>query len=161
MTQLCSFLSLLGMNTSMACYRRIINHFPNHYEITRKDLMVKNIKRYRKDLAREGHPLGATNEKGVFIHLGTLRLDEWSSCPLTGRLRFYPHNVHLTCRLSSLYGRVSQASRGELDYETRWWLSSMMCTLWSNIYSPSSQGSGIFIVKRLSQLKKWSKTLRK
>ena len=32
---------------------RIINHFPNHYELTRKDLMVKNIKRYRKDLSRE------------------------------------------------------------------------------------------------------------
>ena len=34
--------------------RQLINHFPNHYELTRKDLMVKNIKRYSKDLAREG-----------------------------------------------------------------------------------------------------------
>ena len=25
---------------------QIINHFPNHYELTRKDLLVKNIKRY-------------------------------------------------------------------------------------------------------------------
>ena len=25
---------------------QIVNHFPNHYELTRKDLMVKNIKRY-------------------------------------------------------------------------------------------------------------------
>jgi hypothetical protein len=33
---------------------RVINHFPNHYELTRKDLMVKNIKRYRKELAKEG-----------------------------------------------------------------------------------------------------------
>lgn len=24
---------------------QIINHFPNHFELTRKDLMVKNIKR--------------------------------------------------------------------------------------------------------------------
>ena len=30
-----------------------INHFPNHYELTRKDLLVKNVKRYRKDLERE------------------------------------------------------------------------------------------------------------
>lgn len=36
---------------------QIINHFPNHYELTRKDLMVKNIKRFRKDLEKEGHPL--------------------------------------------------------------------------------------------------------
>ena len=33
---------------------QLISHFPNHYELTRKDLMVKNIKRYRKDLEKEG-----------------------------------------------------------------------------------------------------------
>jgi tubulin polyglutamylase TTLL1 len=32
---------------------QIINHFPNHYELTRKDTMVKHIKRYRRDLERE------------------------------------------------------------------------------------------------------------
>jgi hypothetical protein len=32
-----------------------VNHFPNHYELTRKDLMVKNLRRYRKDLERDGH----------------------------------------------------------------------------------------------------------
>ena len=31
---------------------QLVNHFPNHYELTRKDLMVKNIKRYLKDAAR-------------------------------------------------------------------------------------------------------------
>ncbi|CAD7950542.1 unnamed protein product [Amoebophrya sp. A120] len=31
---------------------QVINHFPNHYELTRKDLMVKNIKRYRKELEK-------------------------------------------------------------------------------------------------------------
>ena len=31
---------------------QIINHFPNHYELTRKDLMVKNLKRYKKELER-------------------------------------------------------------------------------------------------------------
>ena len=29
---------------------QIVNHFPNHYELTRKDLMVKNMRRYRKEL---------------------------------------------------------------------------------------------------------------
>ena len=28
---------------------QIVNHFPNHYELTRKDLM-KNMRRYRKEL---------------------------------------------------------------------------------------------------------------
>uniref|UniRef100_A0A7S1IYS3 ATP-grasp domain-containing protein n=1 Tax=Eutreptiella gymnastica TaxID=73025 RepID=A0A7S1IYS3_9EUGL len=32
---------------------QIINHFPNHYELTKKDLMVKNIKRYKRDKERD------------------------------------------------------------------------------------------------------------
>jgi tubulin polyglutamylase TTLL1 len=45
---------------------RIINHFPNHYELSRKDLLVKNIKRYRKDLEREGNPLAEkVNDGGL------------------------------------------------------------------------------------------------
>ena len=32
---------------------QILNHFPNFYELIRKDLMAKNIKKYRKHLAKE------------------------------------------------------------------------------------------------------------
>eukprot|EP00957_Ditylum_brightwellii_P063992 4854380-Ditylum_brightwellii.AAC.1 len=32
---------------------QFVCHFPNHYELTRKDLMVRNIKRYTKDLQRQ------------------------------------------------------------------------------------------------------------
>jgi hypothetical protein len=45
-------------------YSRIINHFPNHYELTRKDLMVKNLKRYRRDLERDGNPLAEKGPNG-------------------------------------------------------------------------------------------------
>ncbi|XP_053706189.1 probable tubulin polyglutamylase TTLL9 isoform X2 [Synchiropus splendidus] len=38
-----------------------INHFRNHYELTRKNLMVKNLKRYRKQLERES---GAADASG-------------------------------------------------------------------------------------------------
>ena len=31
---------------------QLVNHFPNHYELTRKDLMVKNVRRYLKELAK-------------------------------------------------------------------------------------------------------------
>ena len=34
---------------------QFICHFPNHYELTRKDLMVKNMKRYIKEQQREGN----------------------------------------------------------------------------------------------------------
>jgi hypothetical protein len=30
-----------------------INHFPNHYELTRKDLLLKNLKRTKRQLERE------------------------------------------------------------------------------------------------------------
>lgn len=33
---------------------QMVNHFPNHYELTRKDLVVKNIKKYRKEMERQG-----------------------------------------------------------------------------------------------------------
>lgn len=30
-----------------------INHFPNHQELTRKDLLIKNLKRTKRQLERE------------------------------------------------------------------------------------------------------------
>lgn len=43
---------------SPTCERRLgdhqlVNHFPNHHELTRKDLMVRNIKRYRKECLKQ------------------------------------------------------------------------------------------------------------
>ena len=32
---------------------RYINHFPNSQELTRKDLIVKNIKRYKREMEKE------------------------------------------------------------------------------------------------------------
>lgn len=49
---------------------QIANHFPNHYELTRKDLMVKNIKRYRRELERDASPLVEKDENGKYVHLG-------------------------------------------------------------------------------------------
>ena len=46
-----------------------MNHFPNHYELTRKDLMVKNIKRYRKDMEKENNPLAEKDEQGNYVHM--------------------------------------------------------------------------------------------
>ena len=33
---------------------QLLNHFPNFYELTRKDLMAKNIKKYKKQLLKDG-----------------------------------------------------------------------------------------------------------
>ncbi|KAF4009577.1 hypothetical protein G4228_000920 [Cervus hanglu yarkandensis] len=48
---------------------QIVNHFPNHYELTREDLMVKNIKRYRKELEKEGSPLAEKDQSGTYLYL--------------------------------------------------------------------------------------------
>lgn len=48
------------------CFR-IVNHFPTHLELTRKDLMVKNIKRYRRDMERDGSPLAEKDDRGRYI----------------------------------------------------------------------------------------------
>nr|KAJ3422253.1 putative tubulin polyglutamylase ttll1 [Polyrhizophydium stewartii] len=39
---------------------QIINHFPNHLELTKKDLMVKNIKRYRKEFEKDKERMAQT-----------------------------------------------------------------------------------------------------
>ena len=49
--------------------QQVINHFPNHDELTKKDYMVKNIKRYRKDLEKEKDPLAERDETGRYIHM--------------------------------------------------------------------------------------------
>jgi len=59
-----------GYFFSTLFFLRVINHFPNHVELTRKDLMVKNIKRYRKELDKENNPLAEKDENGRFVHLG-------------------------------------------------------------------------------------------
>jgi tubulin polyglutamylase TTLL1 len=48
---------------------QILNHFPNSDELCKKDLMVKNIKRYRKELERENNPLAEKDELGRYINL--------------------------------------------------------------------------------------------
>jgi len=46
-----------------------LNHFPNHFELTRKDLMVKNLKRFRKDMEKENNPIAERDEHGNQIYL--------------------------------------------------------------------------------------------
>ena len=48
---------------------QLINHFSNHYELTRKDAMVKNIKRFRREMEKEGNPLAEKDERGDFVYM--------------------------------------------------------------------------------------------
>lgn len=94
---------------------QLVNHFPNHFELTRKDLMVKNIKRYRKELERE-------------------------STALPGTLDFVP----VTYTLPADYSLFVEEFRRQ---------SSAM---WILKPSARAQGKGIFIINKLSQIKRWA-----
>ena len=84
---------------------------PNHYELTRKDLMVKNIKRYSKDLAREGLTI--------------------------------PGFVPTTYLLPADYSLFVEESRRKSN-------------TWIMKPTSKARGIGIFIVNKLSQVKKWA-----
>ncbi|CAH1389939.1 unnamed protein product [Nezara viridula] len=102
---------------------QLINHFPNHYELTRKDLLVKNIKRYRKELERDGNPLG-TKSMGKYIYLD-----------------FIP----ITFVLPADYNMFVEEYR------------KTPSSTWIMKPCGKSQGAGIFLINKLSKLKRWSR----
>ncbi|XP_067907360.1 polyglutamylase complex subunit TTLL1-like isoform X2 [Heterodontus francisci] len=103
---------------------QIVNHFPNHYELTRKDLMIKNIKRYRKELEKEGGPLAEKDENGKYVHLD-----------------FVP----VTFMLPADYNMFVEEFRRNPS------------STWIMKPCGKAQGKGIFLINKLSQIKKWSR----
>ena len=95
---------------------QLINHFPNHYELTRKDLMVKNLKRYKKEIQREGGD--------------------------TSVLDFVP----TTFVLPGDYALFVEEYRRHPN------------STWILKPSARAQGKGIFIINKLSQVRKWYAT---
>uniref|UniRef100_A0A2S2NY11 Polyglutamylase complex subunit TTLL1 n=1 Tax=Schizaphis graminum TaxID=13262 RepID=A0A2S2NY11_SCHGA len=102
---------------------QMINHFPNHYELSRKDMLIKNIKRYRRELEREGSPL-AKRLDGKYLYLDFI--------PVTFVL---PADYNL---FVEEYRKVGPST----------WIMKPV---------GKSQGTGIFLINKLSKLKKWSR----
>lgn len=103
---------------------QVINHFPSHYELTRKDLMVKNLKRYRKDLEKEGSLLAEKDATGAYKHLD-----------------FIP----VTFMLPADYNLFVEEFRKNPS------------STWIMKPCGKARGIGIFLINKLSQLKKWSR----
>lgn len=106
---------------------QIINHFPNHGELTRKDMMVKNIKRYRKEVEKEMALLEISGESAG----STDSLDELDFVPATYTL---PADYSLF---------VEEFRRHP-------------ASTWIMKPARGAQGSGIFLINKLSQIKKWA-----
>mmetsp|Transcript_16544 Transcript_16544/g.28350 ORF Transcript_16544/g.28350 Transcript_16544/m.28350 type:complete len:446 (+) Transcript_16544:151-1488(+) len=96
---------------------QLVNHYPNHFELTRKDLLVKNIKRYQKQVKRDGGP-----QEGADIIPSTFVLPQ-DYMLFVEEFRRTPN------------------------------------TTWIMKPSSKSQGKGIFLINKLSQIKKWSSTV--
>ncbi|XP_055336431.1 uncharacterized protein LOC129586931 [Paramacrobiotus metropolitanus] len=68
-----------NVNTARALYQpgqrhyftddQLVNHFPSCYQLSRKDNMTKNIKKYRNDLYHANDPLGKKDRHGNFVYL--------------------------------------------------------------------------------------------
>lgn len=93
---------------------QIINHFPNHVELTRKDLMAKNIRRYVREKQR--------SRKSASIK------------------DFVPSTFLLPADYSIFVEEFKRHPNAK----------------WIMKPTGRSQGKGIFIITKLSQIKKWS-----
>eukprot|EP01084_Bolivina_argentea_P148205 259150_1 len=129
---------------------QIVNHFPNHYELTRKDLMVKNIKRYKKQSEKQGNKIIA-----VLIDFVPM------SYNLPGDYPIFEEEFKKQIIKINHYKKSSEIQNDQIDLRlsiTNFnnFNHKQRGTKW--ILKPSSraQGNGIFIINRLSQIKKWT-----
>lgn len=155
-----------------------VNHFPNHYELTRKDLMVKNIKRYKKDAAAAlaasaamaaaataSTSLGTTpNSSSVTVSstAGTSMFAGVTSAAAAGP------SVSSVPGATSPGLSVNQPSSESLDFlPTTYTLPADYSlfveefrrnpnVMWIMKPCSKAQGKGIFIINKLSQTKKWA-----
>jgi len=115
---------------------QIINHYPNHYELTRKDLMARNIKRYRKDRERQVEQLSNMEAAGFpQPAVSSAAIDE-HEMPADW--------VPTTFALPSDYAIFVEEFR---RHPNATWIAKP---------TGQAQGRGIFLVSKLNQLKKWS-----
>ncbi|KAH8248030.1 hypothetical protein KR038_001239, partial [Drosophila bunnanda] len=110
---------------------QIINHFPNSIELSRKDLLIKNIKRYRKDLERKGDPLAQTLPPDTKLGIGGTRYKYLDIIPMTFVL---PADYQLF---------VEEFHQSP-------------ASTWIVKPCSKSQGVGIYLVNKLSKLRKYA-----
>lgn len=107
---------------------QLLNHFPNHYELTRKDLMVKNIKRYRKELL-------STQAQG-----GLSSTADSSPAANSQACGFLPPTYVLPVDYSLFFEEFRRAPN----------------SMWIMKPTSKARGIGIFLVTKLHQIKKWA-----
>jgi len=123
---------------------QILNHFPTHLELTRKDLMVKNLKRYRRDMDK----LGQTDATAAA--LAAAAAADGSAPPVAVSqplIDFFP----LTYTLPGEYAVFADEFRRSLALSP-----TPGSVVWIVKPNARSQGKGIELLHKASQLKKWA-----
>ncbi|CAK1547221.1 unnamed protein product [Leptosia nina] len=115
---------------------QLINHYPNHYELVRKDLLVKNIRRYRKDLEKDNNPLA---EKGQ------IKLADGQTVNRYLYLDFIPTTYILPTDYNLFLDDYRKSPQ----------------TMYILKPCGKSQGAGICLINKPSKLKKWSRESKK
>lgn len=100
-------------------------------ELSRKDLLIKNIKRYRKDLERKGDALAETHPNDTKLGVGGTRYLHLDIIPMTFVL---PADYNLF---------VEQFHKNP-------------ASTWIVKPSDKSQGVGIYLINKLSKLKRFA-----
>jgi len=119
-----------------------VNHFPNHFELTRKDNLTKNMKRARKLLEREGR--GAEAAKYDFVPLSFVLPGEYG--PFLEEFKKGFGNYE--------YDNKNGIDNRELNAEKRKAKSS---NTWIMKPVGGRQGKGIFLFNKLSEIADWKK----
>jgi tubulin polyglutamylase TTLL9 len=97
-----------------------VNHFRNHYELSRKDFLIKNLKRYKKQLK-------------------DAKSDEHE------QINFFPQTYNLPSEYTIFKDEFSKYNK-----ETIWIMKPV----------GRSQGKGIFLFDKLSQIQEWKSNFR-
>ncbi|CAK9074656.1 unnamed protein product [Durusdinium trenchii] len=121
---------------------QVVNHFPNHYELTRKDLMARNIKRYRRERERQEQAEESLSSFASFAARKKGQSEPNLSMPQVDRVP--PEWVPATYSLPNDYAIFVEEFRKSPN------------STWIAKPTGKAQGRGIFLVSKLNQLKRWS-----
>lgn len=119
-------------------HNQVVNHFPNYYELTRKDSMVKHVKRYLRDNNKRSSS-NTNNYNDSSTNMGA-NITSTSKQPLSIE-NFLP---------------TSYALPSEYNIFVEEFRRSPSNTIWIMKPCNGAQGKGIFIIDKLDQIKKWN-----
>eukprot|EP00658_Telonema_sp_P-2_P054625 TRINITY_DN43458_c0_g1_i1.p1 TRINITY_DN43458_c0_g1~~TRINITY_DN43458_c0_g1_i1.p1 ORF type:complete len:461 (-),score=93.54 TRINITY_DN43458_c0_g1_i1:114-1496(-) len=136
-----------NLHTNVSASKRLdehqrVNHFPNHYELTRKDMLTKNLKRAQKNLQREGQMAEAAQYD--FLPKSFVLPGEYGPFLEEFKKGFGSYD----------YDSKSRIDNRELKCERK---SSGIDNIWIMKPVGGRQGKGIFLFNKLCEISDWKK----